>query len=184
MKRLSTLLLGALALTTAAAQTPRDNHPDELPFAMPEVTLPAIPEREATLTGFGGDPSGARLSTEAFAAVIDHLAAQGGGTLRIPAGVWHTGPIVLRSNIRLEVERGAIILFSNDKSLYPLVEPATSPSRARASSTATANIGVRSNARRSTKAPGAASPHAADATSARPTGSRANRRCGAMRWPT
>ena len=122
MKRLSTLLLGALALTTAAAQTPRDNHPDELPFAMPEVTLPAIPEREATLTGFGGDPSGARLSTEAFAAAIDHLAAQGGGTLRIPAGVWHTGPIVLRSNIRLEVERGAIILFSNDKSLYPLVE--------------------------------------------------------------
>ncbi len=122
MKRLSTLLLGALALTTAAAQTPRDNHPDELPFAMPEVTLPAIPERAATLTGFGGDPSGARLSTEAFAAAIDHLAAQGGGTLRIPAGVWHTGPIVLRSNIRLEVERGAIILFSNDKSLYPLVE--------------------------------------------------------------
>jgi len=121
MKLLTTLLLSAAALT-AAAQTPCEAGYDGLPFAMPQVVRPVIPEREVSISDFGGDPSGARLSTEAFAAAIDRLASSGGGTLRVPAGVWHTGPIVLRDNIRLEVERGAIILFSNDKSLYPLVE--------------------------------------------------------------
>ncbi|MDE6046426.1 MAG: glycoside hydrolase family 28 protein, partial [Alistipes sp.] len=118
---ITTLLLGALTLT-AAAQPQGDDIYSDLPFEMPQVVRPTIPEREVAIGDFGGDPSGERLSTEAFAAAIDHLAAQGGGTLRVPAGVWHTGPIVLRDNIRLEVERGAIILFSNDKSLYPLVE--------------------------------------------------------------
>jgi polygalacturonase len=36
--------------------------------------------------------------------------------------VWFTGPIELKSNINLHIETGAIILFSPDKSLYPLVE--------------------------------------------------------------
>ena len=118
---ITTLLLGTLTLT-AAAQTQGDDIYGDLPFEMPQVVRPTIPEREVAIGDFGGDPSGERLSTEAFASAIDHLAALGGGTLRVPAGVWHTGPIVLRDNIRLEVERGAIILFSNDKSLYPLVE--------------------------------------------------------------
>ncbi|MDE5691701.1 MAG: glycoside hydrolase family 28 protein, partial [Alistipes sp.] len=122
MKRFTTLLLGMLTLATAAAQAPCTGSAEELPFAMPQATLPTIPEREVSIADFGGDPSGARLSTEAFAAAIAHLSDLGGGTLRVPAGIWHTGPIVLRSGIRLEVERGAVILFSADKSLYPLVE--------------------------------------------------------------
>lgn len=36
--------------------------------------------------------------------------------------MWFTGPIVLKSNINLHVEKGAIILFSPDVDLYPLVE--------------------------------------------------------------
>lgn len=40
----------------------------------------------------------------------------------VPAGVWFTGPIVLKSNIDLHLEKGAVILFSPDVDLYPLVE--------------------------------------------------------------
>lgn len=95
---------------------------EELPFDMPRLSVPVFPDRCVSIADFGGDASGSRLSTEAFAAAIEHLAAAGGGTLSVPAGVWYTGPIVLRDNIRLDVQRGAVILFSEDKSLYPLVE--------------------------------------------------------------
>lgn len=53
---------------------------------------------------------------------INALSEQGGGHLVVPAGVWLTGPIVLKSNIDLHLEKGAVILFSPDVDLYPLVE--------------------------------------------------------------
>ena len=40
----------------------------------------------------------------------------------MPQGIWHTGPIVLKSNIDLHLEAGAVILFAADEDLYPLVE--------------------------------------------------------------
>ena len=40
----------------------------------------------------------------------------------VPEGVWYTGPIVLKDNIELHLEQNAVIVFSSDKSLYPLVE--------------------------------------------------------------
>lgn len=121
MKKLVILFLCGLCIS-AAARSPYDGLYENLPFDMQAPTLPSIPKRTVDIADFGGDPSGARLSTDAFAAAIDHLATRGGGTLHIPAGIWHTGPIVLRDNIRLDLDRGALILFSNDKSLYPLVE--------------------------------------------------------------
>ncbi len=36
--------------------------------------------------------------------------------------IWLTGPITLKSNIEIYTEGGAIVVFSTDKSLYPLVE--------------------------------------------------------------
>jgi polygalacturonase len=42
------------------------------------------------------------------------LAVKGGGKLVVPAGVWFMGSIVLKSNIDLHLEKGALILFSSD----------------------------------------------------------------------
>jgi polygalacturonase len=39
----------------------------------------------------------------------------------IPRGTWLTGPITLKSNIELYTESGALVVFSTDKNLYPLV---------------------------------------------------------------
>ncbi len=92
-----------------------------LPFDMPHVARPEIPARSASVADFGGTGDGATLSTEAFARAIDALAEQGGGRVVVPAGVWYTGPIVLKDNIELHLERNAMIVFSDDKTLYPLV---------------------------------------------------------------
>ncbi|GAB1451336.1 glycoside hydrolase family 28 protein [Draconibacterium sp.] len=40
----------------------------------------------------------------------------------IPAGIWLTGPILLKSNLELHAEQGALIIFSTDKDLYPVIE--------------------------------------------------------------
>ncbi|WP_431241633.1 glycoside hydrolase family 28 protein [Flavobacterium sp. P21] len=40
----------------------------------------------------------------------------------IPPGIWLTGPIILKSNIELYAETGALIKFSTDKKLYPIIE--------------------------------------------------------------
>ena len=58
----------------------------------------------------------------AFAKAVSALSQRGGGRLVVPQGVWHTGPIVLKSNIELHLNAGAVILFAADESLYPIIE--------------------------------------------------------------
>jgi polygalacturonase len=89
---------------------------------MPVLTPPSFPDYDVSITDFGGKGDGTFINTEAFAKAIEHLSQRGGGRLIIPAGVWFTGPIVLQSNINLHLTERAIILFSPDKDLYPLVE--------------------------------------------------------------
>ena len=73
------------------------------------------------VTEYGAVPDGQTLSTKAFAAAIGAAASQGGGTVYVPAGVYLTGPIVLKSHITLHLDSGAIIRFSQNIADYPLV---------------------------------------------------------------
>ena len=121
------MMLG-VALTTNAQQREccKDGNPyqcytRDLPFQMPEVRAPHFPDRTVSLRDFGAVGDGIQLNTEAFARAIEALASQGGGRLVVPAGVWHTGPIVLKSNINIHLEMGAVILFAADESLYPII---------------------------------------------------------------
>lgn len=92
-----------------------------LPFKMSEVQEPVIPDFEISISNYGGVGDGITVNTKAFKTSIDALSSKGGGKLVIPAGVWFTGPIELKSNINLHLEKGAIILFSPNFDLYPLV---------------------------------------------------------------
>jgi polygalacturonase len=40
----------------------------------------------------------------------------------VPAGIWLTGPIILKSNLELFTESGAVVIFSENKDLYPVIE--------------------------------------------------------------
>lgn len=95
---------------------------ENLPFDMPQIDAPQFPARTMNILDFGGVPDGITLNTEAFEKAMTTLSEKGGGTLIVPKGVWFTGPIVFRSNINLHLEKSALILFSPDFDLYPLVE--------------------------------------------------------------
>ncbi len=94
-----------------------------LPFVTEPVKAPAIPELTVSVTDYGGKGDGFTLNTGAFERALADLEHRGGGHLIVPQRVWLTGPIVLRSNVDLHVTKDAIILFSPDKSLYPILPP-------------------------------------------------------------
>ena len=118
-------LLPILALAVACSGAQKDEFAalyEGLPFDMPRVQLPAIPDRSVVLTDFGGVGDGVAMNTEAFAAAIGELASRGGGRLVVPAGIWRTGPIELKSHIELYVDKDAIVVFDPDQDLYPIID--------------------------------------------------------------
>ncbi len=118
-------LLSILALAIACKGTQTDKFAalyEGLPFDMPRVELPSIPNRSVVLTDFGGVGDGVALNTDAFAAAIDALVQKGGGRLVVPAGVWRTGPIELKSHVELSVDKDAIVVFDPDQDLYPIID--------------------------------------------------------------
>ena len=121
IKKTVCLLFCLSALLCLNAQNPYKKYTENLPFAMPEVKAPVIPDANVILTDYGADPTGQKLCTEAFAKAVDALVTIGGGHLIVPAGVWFTGPIQLKSNIDLHLEMGAVIKFAADETLYPLI---------------------------------------------------------------
>lgn len=94
----------------------------DLPFEMATMKPPVFPNNKVSIVDFGGVGDGTELNSSAFQKAINALSLKGGGTLVVPSGIWLTGPIVMKSNINLHLEDRAILIFSPDKSLYPLVE--------------------------------------------------------------
>ncbi|MCD8186832.1 MAG: glycoside hydrolase family 28 protein [Rikenellaceae bacterium] len=95
---------------------------ENLPFEMPRVEKPVFPDYEVNIKDFGAVGDGVFLNTEVFAKAIDHVNEKGGGKVVVPAGVWFTGPIVLKSNVNLFVDKGALVLFTTELSQYPLID--------------------------------------------------------------
>ncbi len=116
------VVLGSLAFAAAgcvshdpraAAASPWDRVPEILT----RITPPAFPERDFLLTDYRKKREQGDY-TAAFAAAIAACSAGGGGRVVVPPGEWPTGPIVLKSNVNLCVEKGAMILFSTDPKAY------------------------------------------------------------------
>lgn len=127
MKQIAIILTALLSLCTyhnAAAQD-YARYYNNLPCTLTQPTLPTIPDTRVVLTDYGAVGDGITLNSTAFKKAISALEKQGGGHLIVPAGVWLTGPIGMKSNIDLHLEKNAIIVFSADKKLYLKVDSKT-----------------------------------------------------------
>ncbi|QIU94515.1 glycoside hydrolase family 28 protein [Bacteroides faecium] len=93
----------------------------DLPFSMPVVERPAFPDYQVNICDFGAKSDGVTLNTEAINNAIKAVHDKGGGRVVIPEGLWLTGPVVLLSNVNLHAENNALVVFSGDTSLYPII---------------------------------------------------------------
>lgn len=85
------------------------------------VELPIFPDRKVSITDYNAVPGGTVSNTVAINNAIKALANLGGGTVIVPKGIWLTGPITLKSNINLHLEKGAFITFDKNPEEYPVI---------------------------------------------------------------
>ena len=72
----------------------------------------------------GARPDGETLCTAAIQAAIDRCAAEGGGTVTLPAGKWLSGTLRMKSHVTLWLGPGCTLLGSTDPGHYPPTKPA------------------------------------------------------------
>ncbi|AES81092.1 pectin lyase superfamily protein [Medicago truncatula] len=91
-------------------------------------------KHSAVLTDFGGVGDGKTSNTKAFNTAITKLsqyANDGGAQLIVPPGKWLTGSFNLTSHFTLFLQKGAVILGSQDESQWPQLPPLPSYGRGR-----------------------------------------------------
>jgi polygalacturonase len=89
---------------------------------LPVIIQPKFKKDTFHIVKYGAVPDGNTLNTKSITAAIQACNSKGGGVVAVPAGLWLTGPIVIKSNVNLYLAAGATLLFTKDKNEYPLVK--------------------------------------------------------------
>jgi polygalacturonase len=112
MKKLSTIL-ALLAITSSIFSQQ---------WKLPVVLAPKFKKDTVNIVKYGAIPDGYTLNTKSINGAIDALHKRGGGVVLIPAGLWLSGPVTIKSNINLHLANGATLLFTDDQNEYPLIK--------------------------------------------------------------
>lgn len=75
--------------------------------------------QQYNVVDYGAVPDTTRLSTEAINKAIGACYAAGGGQVVIPAGKFKSGTIVLKNNVELYLDRGAVLYASTNPADFP-----------------------------------------------------------------
>lgn len=89
---------------------------------LPVITEPVFKKDTVNIIQFGAKPDGTTLNSKAINDAISACSAKGGGVVLVPNGFWLTGPIKLKSNVNLHLEKNALLLFSKNFDDYKIIE--------------------------------------------------------------
>ncbi|GAB3986162.1 glycoside hydrolase family 28 protein [Spirosoma daeguense] len=89
---------------------------------LPKIVQPTFRKDTISILTHGAKPDGVTLNTKAINQAIATCSQKGGGVVLVPAGIWITGPVELKSNVNLHLKKAATLLFTTDKNQYALTE--------------------------------------------------------------
>ncbi|RYE26786.1 MAG: glycoside hydrolase family 28 protein [Sphingobacteriaceae bacterium] len=88
-----------------------------------EIKAPVFPTKNFLITNYGAIGDGIVNCSQAIKNAIQACSKAGGGHVIIPAGNFYTGPIYLKSNVDLHLNKGGKLSFSTQPNDYlPLVK--------------------------------------------------------------
>lgn len=90
-------------------------------YNLPQIQKTAFKPDTFNIAKFGAKADGITLNTNSINNAIDACNKNGGGVVLISGGLWLSGPLKLKSNVNLHLERGAILQFTDDFNQYKLV---------------------------------------------------------------
>ncbi|NDP21034.1 MAG: glycoside hydrolase family 28 protein [Paludibacter sp.] len=113
------LSLGFFSFTNAKKKVAITKIKVEAPFDMPVITIPDFSKcKKLSITDYGAVPGNKIKTTQAIAKAIEEANNIGGGVVVIPEGEWLTGAVHLKSNVNLHLDKGALLLFSENPEDY------------------------------------------------------------------
>lgn len=115
-KQLLSLCISLAACTIAQAQTNYSWN------NLPVIKQPVFKKDTISIVQYGAKTGLDVLNTASINNAIAACSAKGGGVVMVPAGLWLTGPIELKSNVNLYLQRAALLQFTDDFNQYKLVE--------------------------------------------------------------
>ncbi|WP_029272592.1 glycoside hydrolase family 28 protein [Flavobacterium sp. KJJ] len=115
-----TLLLSIIFLSFKKNQSVTlDEVAVKAPFAMPAIKIPNFSNcKEFSIVDFGAVKGDKNKTSDAINTAIAKANKSGGGTVVIPEGEWLTKKIHFKSNVNLHLNKGAVLLFSEDPKDY------------------------------------------------------------------
>ena len=88
---------------------------------LPVIAKTSFKADTFNIVKYGAINDGITLNTKAINDAIIACNKKGGGVVVVPKGLWITGPIELKSNVNLHLQKNSILQFTRDFDQYPLV---------------------------------------------------------------
>ncbi|MCL6098453.1 MAG: glycoside hydrolase family 28 protein [Bacteroidetes bacterium] len=106
-------LLTAFCVYKDSPETGHENGWSSVPKILARIKAPAFPDKEFNVKDFGAAADDETDSRHAIQKAVDVCNAEGGGRVIIPPGNYKVnGPIHLKSNVNLHLQKGAYLKFS------------------------------------------------------------------------
>jgi polygalacturonase len=88
---------------------------------LPTIKQPVFKKDSFYVAKYEAKADGVALNTASIQNAINDCNKKGGGVVVIPSGFWLTGPIELKSNVNLHLQKNALLQFTDDLNQYKLV---------------------------------------------------------------
>lgn len=119
-----TAIVFTFFLQSINSQVPEwQTYVDKAPFKveLPQPAKSSLSQKTISVKDYGAVADGKTINTEAFQKAIDEGSAKGNTVISVPAGIWLLGPIELKSDITIQINKGAVLQFTKDRTKYPML---------------------------------------------------------------